>query len=210
MVPTDVVQEQTVRRSTRRPQRLLLLPLVLLVIVTLGLGIWFALRALRPDLLPSRTYYDLIANRQVTERLVDPALFKLERWEIMGEERDVLFVHPNTWGTITLVYPVKIRPGTVFEADLAMAPEAWHWEGDGVTFSVYVEDEKGLHLLQTSYVDPKHHQQDRRWLPMRLVLNAYAGKLVRLILVVGSGPAGDRRYDWAGWGAPRLEQPVWP
>ena len=91
-----------------------------------------------------------------------------------------------------------------------MAPEAWSLEGDGLTFSIYVEDEGGMHLVAARYVDPKHHQQDRRWVPMRVNLARFSGKLVRVILVVGSGPAGDRRYDWAGWGEPRLERPVWP
>jgi hypothetical protein len=165
---------------------------------------------LRPDLLPQRSYYDLITNRHVTERLVDPALFKVERWDILGEEHDVLFVHPATSGSTALVYPVKIKPGTTLRAALAMAPQAWTAEGDGVTFSVFVEDEAGFHLLYSQYIDPKHQQQDRRWLPIEVNLSTFKGKLVRLILVVNSGPAGDQRFDWAGWGEPRLERPRWP
>lgn len=175
-----------------------------------GLYGWLSLWMLRPDLLPRRVYYDLIANRRVTERLVDPALFKVERWEILGQERQVLFVHPSAAGSATLVYPVRIEPRTMFRADMALAPEAWQAEGDGVTFSVYVEDDAGIHLLYSRYLDPKHHQQDMRWTPVRINLDRFAGKLVRLILTTGAGPAGDSRYDWAGWGAPRLEQPVWP
>ena len=151
-----------------------------------------------------------IANRGVTERLVDPALLKVEQWEILDEGRDVLFVHPAPSGSTALVYPVKIESATTFRADLAAAPEAWTLEGDGLTFSLYVEDDAGMHLVYSRYVDPKHHQQDRRWVPMQVNLTPFGGKVVRLILVVGSGPAGDRRYDWAGWGEPRLERPVWP
>ena len=176
----------------------------------LALVLWFLAWSFAPDLLPQVTYYDLVANRAVTERLVDPGLFKLEWWEISGRYRQVLFVHPGSAGSIALVYPVKVEPGTVFRADLAMAPEAWLLAGDGVTFSLYVEDEAGIHLLASQYVDPKHHQQDRRWRRMEASLAPFGGKLVRLILAVGPGPAGDQRYDWAGWGAPRLERPVWP
>jgi hypothetical protein len=176
----------------------------------LGLGLWFSLWALRPDLLPQRIYYDFIANSRVTERLVDLALLKVERWEILDKGREVLFVHPAPSGSVALVYPVRIEPGTTFRACLAMAPEAWTLEGDGVTFSIYVEDDTGMHLVHGRYVDPKHHQQDRRWVPVQVNLAPFGGKLVRLILVTGSGPAGDQRYDWAGWGEPRLEQPVWP
>jgi len=196
-------------RAVRRHRYLYLLGLVGLL---LGLGVyaWLSLWTLRPDLLPQSTRYDFIANRRVTERLVDPALLKVEQWEIMGQEREVLFVHPASTGSTALVYPVHIEPGTTLRADLAIAPEAWEAEGDGVTFSVYVEDEAGMHLLYSRYVDPKHQQQDKRWLPMQIDLSSFAGKLVRLILVVGSGPAGDQRYDWAGWGEPHLERPDWP
>jgi len=193
-----------------RQRRCLHLISLMGLIAGLGLYLWLSLWALRPDLLPQRIYYDFVANRRVTERLVDPALLKVERWEILSQEREVLFVHPAPSGSTALVYPVRIEPRTTLRADLAVAPGAWAAQGDGVTFSVYVEDEAGMHLLYSRYVDPKHHQQDRRWLPTRVDLSTFSGKLVRLILVVGSGPAGDRRYDWAGWGEPRLERPVWP
>jgi hypothetical protein len=176
----------------------------------LALGIWFFLWTVNPALLPQEVYYDIIANRGVTERLVDPALVKLEQWEILGEEREVLFVHPAVSGSTALVFPVKIEPATTFQADLAVAPEAWTLEGDGLAFSLYVENNAGMQLVYSSYLDPKHHQQDRRWVPLQVDLSSFGGELVRLILVVGSGPAGDQRYDWAGWGKPRLERPTWP
>lgn len=165
---------------------------------------------LSPSLLPQRGYYDFIANRRVTEQLVDPSLFKVENWTILDQAKDVLFTHPADSGSTALVYPVMIQPGTIFKTDIAVAPEAWQGEGDGVTFSVYVEDDAGMHLLYSRYVDPKHHQADRNWLPVQVNLSRYQGKLVRIILATGSGPAGDRQYDWAGWGNPILTQPAWP
>lgn len=180
--------------------------LVALLPVYLLASIWW----LHPDILPRRVAYDFIANRQVTEQLVDPALLKVERWNILDQEREVLFVHPAASGSTALVYPVVVESRTAFHAELAVAPEAWTEEGDGVTFSVYVEDDAGMHLLISRYVDPKHHQQDRRWVPMRANLSPFEGKLVRIILAVNSGPAGDMRHDWSGWGEPRLERPAWP
>jgi hypothetical protein len=171
---------------------------------------WLGLWLLRPDLLPPRAYYDFVANRHVTERLVDPALLKVEHWQILDRERQVLFVHPAPSGSTALVYPVRIEPRTVLRADLAVAPQAWSKEGDGVVFTVYVEDEAGMHLLYSRYVDPKHHQADRQWLPLQVDLTAFGGKLVRIILAASGGPAGDQRYDWAGWGEARLERPLWP
>lgn len=184
----------------------LLLALAGLVILYPFASIW----VLRPALLPQRIWYDFIANRQVTERLVDPKLIKVERWEILGETREVLFAHPAPSGSTALVYPVKIEPWTTFRAEIAIAPEAWSAAGDGVTFSVYVEDEAGIHLLDSRYIDPKHHQQDKRWVSLQVDLRPFHDKLVRMILVTDSGPAGDGSYDWAGWGEPHLERPVWP
>lgn len=182
----------------------------IILVAGVGIGLWFLLRALRPDLLPQHTYYDLISHRQITERLVDPKLFKVELWEILDLKREVLFVHPAPSGSTTLVYPVMIEPHTTLWASLAVAPEAWTMDGDGVTFSVYIEDDTGIHLVFSRYIDPKHHQQDRNWLPIKINLSSFNNKLVRLILTVGSGPAGDRRYDWAGWGEPNLARPIWP
>jgi hypothetical protein len=164
----------------------------------------------RTEWFPQKVVYDFISNLSVTERLVDPALLKVESWDIQGEERQVLFVHPSSSGTTSLVYPTRIEPNTTFRSYLAMAPEAWFQAGDGVVFSLFVEDESGMHLLSSRYVDAKHHQQDRDWLPFNVDLSPYNGKLVRLILTINSGPAGDSRYDWAGWGEPRLERPWWP
>jgi len=195
--------------SVRSHRYLHLLSLAGLV-AGLTLYLWLSVWMLRPARLPQRTDYDFIANLEVTRRLVDPALLKVERWEILGQEQEVLFVHPAPSGSTALVYPVRLAPHAALRADLAVAPEAWTAEGDGVTFSVYVEDEAGIHLLYSRYVDPKHHQADRYWLPMRVDLSPFGGKLVRVILVTGPGPAGDSRYDWAGWGTPRLERPIWP
>jgi len=113
-------------------------------------------------------------------------------------------------GKSLLVYPVKIEPGTTFRTALAVAPQAWTAEGDGVVFSVYVEDEAGIHLVYSRYVDPKHHDLDRAWLLISINLDDFKGKLVRLLLEVNSGPAGDDRYDWAGWSEARLERPRLP
>jgi hypothetical protein len=164
----------------------------------------------RPAWLPQEVVYDFTDNLPVTQRLVDPALLKVERWTIQGHERPVLFAHPSPAGSTSLVYPVRLPTRAHLRAALAVAPEAWSQEGDGVVFSVFVEDEAGMHLVYSRYVDPKHHAVDRRWIPVEVNLSAYGGKITRLILTTSNGPAGDGRYDWAGWSAPRLERTRWP
>lgn len=193
-------QQRNYSALARLPVFIAALPVYLLV------SVWL----FRPEILPVDAYYNFIDNRKVTERLVDPAMLKIEWWDIMGDERRVLFVHPSGSGSTALVYPVKIKPFTHLSTALAIAPQAWGQEGDGVAFSVYVEDDAGIHLLYSRYVDPKHHQEDRRWLPLQLSLTRYSNKLVRVILVTNSGPAGDLRYDWSGWAEPILVRPTWP
>ncbi|MHB8134994.1 MAG: hypothetical protein ACYDH1_12320 [Anaerolineaceae bacterium] len=177
----------------------------------LGLAIYLAglIYVLRPNLFPQKMSYDFIANRAVTMRLVDETLVKVENWEINGLQKEVLFVHPSTSGTTTLVYPIKIPSGAVLLSDLALAPESWPSEGDGVTFLIYLENDSGIHLLYSRYVDPKHHQQDQTWIPVMVDLSGFSGQLVRVIFSVNSGPAGDARFDWSGWANPRIEQPAW-
>jgi hypothetical protein len=132
MVPIEEAGKKTPPASSAGRWLLLWLVGLMAMAAGLGLGVWF----LRPDLLPQRITYDLIANRRVTERLVDPELLKVEDWEILGEEREVPFVHPAPTGSVALVCPVRLEHGTTFEADVPMAPEAWTLEGDGVTFSL--------------------------------------------------------------------------
>jgi hypothetical protein len=161
---------------------------------------------LHPDYLPHRMAYDFIANRNVTLRLVDASLVKVEPWEIAGIQKEVLFVHPSSTGTTTLVYPIAIPKGAVFVSDVALAPGSWAAEGDGVVFSFYIENASGIHLLYSRYVDPKHQQQDQNWIPVRIDLSDYSDQIVRVILSVNSGHAGDARFDWSGWANPKLEQ----
>ena len=188
------------------PRRILILFIQILV-----LAVYFAVMivVLRPNLIPHKVSYDFIANREVTMRLVDESLVKVENWEINGVQKDVLFVHPSSSGTTTLVYPIKIPPAGVLLSDLALAPESWGAEGDGVTFLIYLENDSGIHLLYSRYVDPKHHQLDQAWIPVSVDLSKFSGQLVRIIFSVNSGPAGDTRFDWSGWANPLIEQSTW-
>ena len=56
----------------------------------------------------------------------------------------------------------------------------------------------------TRYIDPKRNEDDRRWHPHTIDLSGYAGQTVTITFETGVGPAGDERFDWAGWGAFRL------
>ena len=128
-------------------------------------------------------------------------------WVIKEAPRRVLYQHPAFSGASRLAYTVWIDKGTVLAFDVATAPESWEQPGDGVTFAVYVESDQGARQLFSTYIDPKRDQADRRWHPQAVDLGAYAGQVVTLIFETGTGPADDYRYDWAGWGTPRLLAP---
>jgi hypothetical protein len=122
---------------------------------------------------------------------------------VAGEQRRVLYAHPDS----RVRYLVQVPQEGILAFDVAMAPESWSLPGDGVTFAVYVSSDGGTQQLFSSYIDPKQNEADRRWHPHTLDLNAYAGQMVEIIFETGTGPAGDYRYDWAGWGMPRLMVP---
>jgi hypothetical protein len=154
-----------------------------------------------------------------------------DTFTINGERKRVLFAHPPS----CIRYPLTLPEGEPALAfDVAMSPESWGQEGDGVTFAVYVETE---HHLQpetcnsqlttcnsqpvfSTTIDPKQNEADpslrpgsvqatgsgcrRCWHPHTIDLSTYAGQTVTITFATGVGPAGDERYDWAGWGEPRL------
>jgi hypothetical protein len=81
--------------------------------------------------------------------------------------------------------------------------------GDGVQFDIYLDDDHTWHLF-SQYIDPKNLPDDRRWHDHDLDLSSWAGEPVTLTLVTDPGPNGDDRYDWAGWGDPRIvEDPAY-
>jgi len=132
-----------------------------------------------------------------------PDYVRNDYFTIAGERRRVLFAHPDS----RIGYTVDVAEGAVLAFDVALAPECWLLPGDGVAFAVYVTSEQSTQQVFSTYIDPKHNKADRRWHPHTVDLSAYAGQTVTLVFETSTGPAGDYRYDWAGWGQPRLLEP---
>jgi hypothetical protein len=128
-------------------------------------------------------------------------------WTLDGVPRRTLYQHPAYSGTSRVAYSVPIGKGYLLDLAIATAPESWQQPGDGVTFAVYVEAGQGVRQLFSAYIDPKQDVTARRWQPTTLDLGPYAGQTVTITLETGAGLAGDYRYDWAGWGAPRGLKP---
>jgi hypothetical protein len=94
--------------------------------------------------------------------------------------------------------------GLLLAFDLATAPESWEQPGDGVTFSVHIDAGQPTEPVFSAYIDPKQDSAARRWHSHIVDMSAYAGQTISITLETSPGPAGDDRYDWAGWGVPRL------
>ncbi|MBN1661650.1 MAG: tetratricopeptide repeat protein [Anaerolineae bacterium] len=121
-------------------------------------------------------------------------------FQIGGDERRTLFMHPDARAR----YTVQVPGGATLQFDIATSPGSWDQPGDGVTFAIYVESVAGMEGLFSAYIDPKHDPDARRWHPGTVDLGAYSGQEVTLVFETSSGPEGDVQYDWAGWGLPRL------
>lgn len=151
----------------------------------------------------------LVSSARLTEP--DDAPESIAHWKqsTAGDERDVLFMHPPS----RAAFPrVRLTLDARLELSFGVNELVWAEEGDGVEFSVYAATDRGEERrLYSTYVDPKHQPEDRRWIDAVVMLGSYAGQDVSLILETGPGPAGDRSHDWAGWsramvrrGAPAL------
>jgi len=153
-----------------------------------------------------------------------PDYVRNDYFTIHGDQRRVLFAHPDSHVRYRLTLPASplisggTEGGLTLAFDVAMLPESWDQPGDGVTFAVYVKSDQdtqhptpntqypisNTQQLFSTYIDPKRNDSDRRWHSHAIDLSAYAGQTVTLVFETGTGPAGDYRYDWAGWGEPRL------
>lgn len=157
-----------------------------------------------------RVAYDFIDHLPQTRRTApapEGEALEARAWTIGDTWRRVLYQHPAFAGASHIAYTVHVGRGAVLAFAVAMAPESWLLPGDGVAFAVYVESERGAEQVFSTYIDPKHDEADRGWQSYTVDLSAYAGQTVTLIFETSTGPAGDYRYDWAGWGEPRLLEP---
>ncbi len=176
---------------------LLAVALAVLVVV----GIWFWRRSSVPDEL------DLIALYPQAERRSSGNIqeaFDVVFVTIEGETHRAIFMHP----TSRLIYKVTVPPNGWLRTWLALRPEVWEREGDGVLFRLGVSDGRKYDELLNQHVNPRSVPEDRRWIPVTIDLSPYAGQQVDVIFNTNSGPPdkkpADVAYDWALWGAPEI------
>lgn len=144
--------------------------------------------------------YDFLlasASKQaVTERAenVDVRWFGLG-----GEARPVLWMHPPASAT----YHVTVPPDATLEFAPAIHPEVWSPEyGDGVLFTVRINDGQEEETVFYQIVDAKNVPEDRRWYDTQISLNAYTGRQITITFT--TAPLETIEWDWAGWGTPMI------
>jgi hypothetical protein len=196
---------------TLGPARLLRALVVLLLLLLAALEmVWLHNLATADRLARMETAYDFVERLGQAER-TSPApegeTIEAKVWTILGGVRRVLYQHPALSGSSWLAYTVDVGKGYVLSFDVATDPESWDQPGDGVTFAVFVKSDQGTEQIFSTYIDPKRDPEARRWHPYALELAEYTGQTVSIIFETDAGPARDHRYDWAGWGAPRLLAP---
>jgi tetratricopeptide (TPR) repeat protein len=152
------------------------------------------------------TVYNLLDRLDTAHKASPDNATYIRRTAFVIEQlpRGVLFQHPPS----RVGYRLEIPSSAVLECSLALAPEVWKpGRGDGVTFKVEIEDEAGtVYRLFSEYIDPKNVPALRRWHDRDIDLSSWSSQVVTLTLSTEPGPNGDDRYDWAGWGEPRIVQ----
>jgi hypothetical protein len=133
--------------------------------------------------------------------VLDGTRVKRTIWTIDGRPQRTIFQHPPS----RIEYSVQVPRAARFVSSFALAPEVWQPErGDGVRFEVHIAGHGVERRVFSQTIDPKNVPSDRRWHDLDLDLTPWAGEVVTLSLSTAPGPNGDDRYDWAGWGAPRI------
>ncbi len=125
---------------------------------------------------------------------------------IKGDRQRTLYMHPPSQAAFDVLVPAGAR----LAFSIALAPASWQiGMGDGVQFSVNVDAGRGVRNIFSAYIDPKNLASDRDWLDYEVNLSEWVGQKISLIFVTSPGPNNDDRYDWAGWGEPRIEPDVY-
>ena len=151
--------------------------------------------------------YNFISN--MTKAVYSPNIaedyIKGDIFEINGEQKSVIFMHPESWANYTLHIP-EIEKGDEVRLNFwfGISPDSWNQVGDGVNFTVSLLSSGLSQEIFSGYLDPKHNFTDRRWQFASIDLTSVAGKEITIIFKTDAGPAGDNRFDWAGWGDPRI------
>jgi hypothetical protein len=174
--------------------------IVIGVLAVLILGWWLLRRGGAGAAIDLVSRFDAAEKRSVP----DPNAFSVEDVTINNDTKKSIVIKPSL-GT-RLIFKTRVPDDGWLRVNVALKPEAWGQEGDGVRFMVLVSDGRASDELFTQDVNPFASQADRKWIPVMVDLSQYAGEDVDLIFNTYAGTPGksDQRNDLAVWGAPEI------
>ncbi|MHB8134991.1 MAG: hypothetical protein ACYDH1_12305 [Anaerolineaceae bacterium] len=124
---------------------------------------------------------------------------------IDGDRKPTLYMHPSS----KVTYYVDVPEKSKLYFSIALAPAVWEiGKGDGVTFELAIDSNEKVENIYKMYIDPKNVDSHRKWFDYEIDLSPWVGQKINLVFITTPGPNGDDRFDWAGWGYPRIVQPV--
>ena len=147
---------------------------------------------------------DELSRARITAKTKNHVTKKV--YKIQGEQRRVLFMHPSSTVEFELLIPAAAK----LQFGLGIAPGFWNRPGDGVRFTVKIDE--GTDETKTvfsRYINPKSVEPDRRWHDAEVDLSLYEGQKVKLILSTDGGPNDNNMFDNAGWSEPILTGLIW-
>jgi hypothetical protein len=172
---------------------------VVVIIVLVVAGWWLFRRG------TSAHTIDLLAQFDSAKKQPNAEAFTVSDLTLNGEARRAIAITPSA-GT-RLTWSVTVPDDGWLWVWVGLKPEAWDKPGDGVKFHGGVSDGRSYEELFSQLVDPFNSPSDRRWVPVKVDLSAYAGESVSLILNTNSsmpGKGDNRDNDLALWGAPEI------
>lgn len=129
--------------------------------------------------------------------------FDVSEADVNGDKRQAI----HTMAPSRIIYKTRIPDDAWLKVAVAMPPDTWTQEGNGVQFRFGVSDGRRYDELFRQHVNPFANAGDRKWIQVWVDLSAYAGEEVELIFNADSSPAGqpdDTRNDRALWGDPEI------
>ena len=119
---------------------------------------------------------------------------------ISGEERLVIFAHPESRITYSLELPEKAR----LHCGISLSPYVWSEEkGSGVHFEITLNDNGSERMLFSRYIDPKNRVKDQKWHDIEVDLSSYPPGQKQLKFITTT-KGKDNQFCWAVWSHPYL------
>ncbi len=149
-------------------------------------------------------YWDLSAEfEQARIETLDKKYVLLWLVRILGEDRLSILIHPPS----RVSWKLKLKKGTRLRFGASFSLDVWDQPGAGCWYLVKVKTRFGKEqTVFSKYIDPKHNQEERRWMDFEVDLARFGEKRVELTLETMTDNGNE--YCVALWSRPHLVQGV--